>query len=145
MHRFRKMTRQEKILDRQTRQAEALKGEGLFIYKNNVKGTLSLPKPTASGKQTLQLGEEFQGDSYFMSLVRTNELRFIRTITPVEPKGESMQEQKLILDQPDKVTAEGAVEQVVPAKPLNENIPTENQKQILLTEDPMDGIEIVMN
>jgi len=57
--------------------------------------------------------------------------------------------EKLILNQPDRVTNKGKVESVVISDtlPLNENpidvsIAT---KDILITEDPMDGIQIILN
>ncbi len=54
--------------------------------------------------------------------------------------------EKLIVDQPDRVTNEGTVEDIVDPKvtQLNEGEPQEDlDKDILLVEDPMDGIEII--
>ncbi len=56
---------------------------------------------------------------------------------------------KLIMDQPDVVTTEGTVEQVVvdeAEKKLNEGQPVQDsQEDVLLTEDPMDGVEIIID
>lgn len=74
----RKQIQQEKI-------AQSLAGHGLFVYKNPSRtGTLTLPKPTASGRRTVGPGEEFQGDSYFMNLVNTQDLIKVRTLISVE-------------------------------------------------------------
>ena len=59
-----------------------------------------------------------------------------------------MLEQKLILDQPDRVTQEGTVESVVPQpkqkKTKNESRTSKTpEPEVLLTEDPMSGVEIL--
>jgi len=65
--------------------AQSLKGAGIYVYKNASRtGTLSLPKEIASGRKTVGPGEEFQGDSYFMSLVRTGDLIMVRAIKTAE-------------------------------------------------------------
>ena len=75
-----------------------------------------------------------------------NLLRFIQEIKTEEI--EPMSEKKLILDQPDMVTARGTVEHVVddisPLKNLRDSVDNKQQKDILLNENPMDGIEIII-
>ena len=155
MHR-RKLNRLERRVEQKERLARNLAGTGLFVYENNTSGTLTLPKPTTSGKRTIAPKEQFQGDSYFMSLVKppNNLLKFVREITVNLPETQAlvesnMNEEKLILDQPDRVTSEGTVEQVV-KKPEQQKLNDSVQKQpappkeMLLTEDPMDGIEIIL-
>lgn len=147
-----KLNRLERREVQKQKLASSLAGGGLFIYENNTKGTLKLPKPTASGKLVVAPKEQFQGDSYFMSLVKppNNLLKLIQVVTENLPKTQimesNMNEEKLILDQPDRVTSEGTVEQVVTTqqKKLNEVEKSEPQKEILLTEDPMDGVEIIL-
>ena len=127
------------------------KGEGLFVFRNRNKATLTLPKVSADGKKTIGPSGEWEGDSYFMDLVRKNEAILVRTIKEPsetilqlnEQKEYDMQEEKLILDQPDTVTSEGTVEQVkaTPEMELEEN--EKNIEDVLLTEDPMDGVEII--
>lgn len=74
----RKQIQQEKI-------AQSLAGSGLYVYKNPSRtGTITLPKPTPSGRRTIGPLEEFQGDSYFMSLVALGDLMKVRTITTPE-------------------------------------------------------------
>jgi hypothetical protein len=145
-----KLNKIQKKADRDRRVKEAMCGEGLFVYANNTKGDLYLPKPTNSGKRVVGVGEEFQGDSYYITLVKNNQLRLIRELVAVPQKGEPMTEQKLILDQPDRVTNKGTVEQVIPAhkNQLNEGQPAKNpepKQEVLLTEDPLDGVEILLN
>lgn len=154
----RKLNRLERREFQKQKLAQNLAGDGLYVYENNTSGTLTLPKPTASGKRTLAPKEQFQGDSYFMSLVKppNNLLKFVREITPNLPENQTqtlvetnMNEQKLILDQPDRVTSEGTVEQVVkqPApQKLNDSVEKKPAppKEVLLTEEPMDGIEIIL-
>lgn len=59
-------------------------------------------------------------------------------------------ENKLILDQPDMVTERGQVEHVVrqpqvPQQPLNDATgDVQKQPEVLLTEDPLDGVEIIL-
>jgi hypothetical protein len=139
--------------------AQNLAGTGLYVYENNTSGTLKLPKATDSGKRVVAPKEQFQGDSYFMSLVKppNNLLKLVRVITQDLPENQTqtlvesnMNEQKLILDQPDRVTSEGTVEQVVVKQPapqkLNDSVEKKQAqpKEVLLTEDPMDGIEIIL-
>ncbi len=55
-------------------------------------------------------------------------------------------EQKLILDQPNIVKQEGTIEHVLPVKqkPLHEGIPNEEKPDVLINEDPMSGVEIIL-
>ena len=142
--------------------AEKLKnnmgGSGLFIYENNTDGDLTLPKPTQSGIRVVGPRKRFQGDSYFMSWVGSpmNLLRLVEEIvpkttnqTPVNVKENTMTNDKqLILDQPDTITNQGKVERVVvdpTLKPLNDNTqPNAKNPEVLLTEDPLDGVEIIL-
>lgn len=140
-------------------------GTGQFIYRNNTKGDLILPKPVAGvGTGPIPPGGTWTGDSFFMYMVKTtneaslvSDLNAVPAIHNVEAETqltevllkEENDMQKLILDQPDRVTTEGRVERVVaPTKimPLNEEpIDPTKQKDILLTEDPMEGIQIILN
>ena len=62
---------------------------------------------------------------------------------------EEMSMEKLILDQPNRVTLKGTVEAVVVSNnlPLNETPidTTKKNEEILINEDPMDGIQIILN
>lgn len=126
-----------------------LNGEGLFVFRNNTSGTLDLPKATVSGQKRIPRNGEWQGDNYYMVLVKRNEARCVRTILTPEQTMESkkMAEQKLILDQPDQITEAGKVEHVVqkPQIKLNESTPdVKKTGDILINEDPMSGIDILV-
>lgn len=143
-----RLTKQEKREMYKTKLEIALKGEGLYVFRNNSGGDLRLPKPSHEGWRSIRPGAEFQGDSYFMSLVKTNEARLVRTIEAPGKKETETMEDKLIVDQPDRVTNEGTVENVVTPKKKNTQLnedgtPQEDQDDILLIEDPMDGVEII--
>ena len=123
-----------------------LRGKGLYVFRNAQDSDLMLPKPDANGSRVVGPGQEFQGDDYFMDLVKTNEARLVRTLIPPEQMENTMTEEKLILDQPETVTTEGTVEQIVeepPIKKLNE-APVDDQvdPEVLINEDPMDGVVI---
>ena len=122
-------------------------GSGLYVFKNALKNaTLTLPKEAKDLKGNkiteIPIGGEFVGDDYFMMLVRQHECRLVSVLE--EPKKENMNEEKLILDQPETVTQAGIVEQVVKKtekKKLNEQ--PEEVGDVLLNDDPTSGIEIL--
>ena len=194
-----KYNRYERKQIQQEKLAASLAGTGLYVFKNPSRtGTLTLPKPTASGRRTVGPGEEFQGDSYFMNLVHTHDLLKIRTImTPEQQKADlavaeakvlaaaapavnlnvveknavedcvlseatedktsknrqprkvenmNPKAKKLVLDQPDRVTVEGKVEQVVRedgTRQLNDNAHDNSKRpDVLLNENPVGEIII---
>jgi len=145
LNRYQRRAAQQQVL------ADSLKGDGNYLFQNNTRGDYILPKKSRDGIKLLNKDAMFEGDSYFFQLVRTGELKFIRELTAKVERTEEMTPKKLILDQPDRVTAQGTVEHVVAdpkAKPLNEVAPTRKQAppaEVLLTEDPMDGVEIILN
>ena len=58
--------------------------------------------------------------------------------------------EKLLVDQPDQVPVGGTVEHVVLStddknKKLNEGQPVDDQDEALINEDPMDGIQILID
>jgi len=130
--------------------AKNLHGEGTYIFENaSDKADLTLPRPTKSGVRRVGPKGRFQGDSYYFGMVRSNELRLIDTIqTPEAEREANMQQQKLILDQPDIVKEEGRVEHVLPLKkktPLHEGDGAKQpEPEVLISEDPMSGVEIIM-
>ena len=82
-----------------------------------------------------------------------NLLRLIEEIAPQntvnEKKENNMNENKLILDQPDTVTSKGKVEHVVdentPVQNINDNNDVDAKKaDVLLNESPIDGLEIIL-
>lgn len=144
--------------ERRDEQSEKLKhnmgGSGVYIYENNSNADLTLPKPTASGIRCVGPRKQFQGDSYYMSWVGSpmNLLKLVEIVVPKTTKLQIEKEKemtdKLILDQPDTVKGTGTVEYVVGvdpvAKPLNDNTEQQKMPEVLLTEDPLDGVEIIL-
>jgi len=140
---------------------KALHGQGLYVYENNSGGDLILPKATASGLKKVGMGQQFQGDSYFMGMLKTNELKLIKTLVTPEQENkmkmeqlEREKEQKLLLDQPDTIKGVGKVEYVVPTDtPMNEAptpaqpiaTPEPESEEKLINEDPVDGVDIIFD
>jgi hypothetical protein len=151
---YRKFNKYEAKIEKVKRLEEAMHGEGLYLYENNSDATLTLPRPTKSGLREVGPRGQFQGDNYYMQMMRRGEVRLIKTLQapqPVveqqEPKEQIMNEEKLILDQPDTVTEKGKVEHVVdgqtPVQKLQEQGGDE-QPDVLLNEGPVDdGFVIV--
>jgi hypothetical protein len=86
-----------------------------------------------------------------MQLVRTGYLRLIEVLQTPEQEKEVklLEEQKLILDQPDRVTTRGKVEQVVEKKgskqKLHESKASNQAPDILLNETPGDNGFVVIS
>jgi len=152
-----RMNRHERREMQATRLATSLSGSGIYIYENNTDGDLKLPKATASGVRVIGPRKRFQGDSYFMKWVG-HPMNLLRFIEEIVPKGvpanqqkleeNSMPTEKLILDQPDTVTTKGKIEHVVETgpvtMPINDSVaPAHPIPDVLLTENPLDGVEII--
>jgi hypothetical protein len=143
---YRKFNRFEKKEVRAQMLENALHGEGMYLYRNNTNADLTLPRPTRSGIRSVGPGKEFQGDNYYMQLVKQGMLRLVKELQSPNQQNvtesEVKMQEKLILDQPDTVTEQGKVEHVVskPAQKLNET-QGENGKQpeVLLNEGPVEG------
>jgi hypothetical protein len=142
---YRKFNRLEKKEVRSQMLENALHGEGLYLYRNNTNADLALPRPTKSGIRSVGAGREFQGDNYYMQLVKTGMLRLVKELQ--SPEQENIQTEvnmadKLILDQPDMITEQGKVEHVVstPVQKLNETKEDADKKpEVLLNEGPVEG------
>jgi hypothetical protein len=153
--RARKLNQYQRLIDLKARTEYYQHGEGLYVFRNKTSGTLELPKPTMSGTTHVGPKQEWQGDDYYMPLVRKNEAVMVKclltpeqTIEMKKQKENPVNEQKLILDQPDRVTHGGTVEQVASnaPSPINEVSPVEQKikEEILINEDPMEGVDILM-
>lgn len=138
---YRKFSKQEKKEEKSQAVREAMSGEGLYLYENNSDATLTLPKPTDSGTRIVDARKQFQGDNYYMQMVMTGHLKLIRELQAPKKEEQIMNEEKLILDQPDMVTDKGKMEHIVetPTEPINEQGDEDNQEDVLLNEDPVDG------
>lgn len=151
---YRKFNKYEKKEVRAEMLENALHGEGLYLFQNNTNADLALPRPTKSGLRSVGPKQQFQGDNYYMQLVRGGFLRLIKEIQSPEAQRAALEEkpmteQKLILDQPDTITEAGKVEHVVnkpkPVQKLNEQgKAAQPQPDVLLNEGPVDdGFVIV--
>lgn len=138
---YRKFNKYEKAQVRHDMIEQALHGEGLYLYENHTQADLTLPRPTKSGLRVIGAKRQFQGDNYFLQLVRQGHLRLIKELMSPEQERAAMQQQeeKLILDQPATVTDKGTVEHVVDKgtklQRLNEG-EGDPQEDILLNEGP---------
>lgn len=144
MNRSERIARTHQISEK--KKIELNSGHGFFVYKNKTNGDITLPKPAKDGRLIIPGGSEFVGDSYFMAMIGPP-LRLLSLVKEVNEKGENM-ENKLLVDQPNKVTPQGVVEYVAPSKDLklNDSTTSDNKEvsEVLLTEDPMDGVQIIM-
>lgn len=149
---YRKFNKYEKKEVRAQQLENALHGEGMYLYQNSTNADLTLPRPTKSGLRIVGPKQQFQGDSYYMQLVKTGFCRLIKEIqSPEQQKAASevKVEEKLLLEQPDQITQQGKVEHVVakPQQKLNEakgKLPPGQQPQVLINESPIDdGFVIV--
>jgi len=135
-------------MKRQKRE-NALKGDGEYLFVNNTRGDLTLEKPPIKGRNPVPIGQTFVGDNYFLKLMRSGDIRLIEVLKPAEcERTEIMTDQKLILDQPNRFTNQGQTEHVVPedkgVKSLIENHPHKPIVDKLITEDPLEGVEILL-
>lgn len=148
---YRKMNKYEKKAWQHEKLENDMHGEGLYLYENHSEADLTLPRPTKSGLRSVGPKSQFQGDNYYMQLVRNGHLRLIKELqSPEQEKaireGTTM-EDKLILDQPETITEHGEVEHVMntntPVQKLHED-DNQSQPDVLLNEDPVsDGFFIV--
>lgn len=136
---------------------DALKGDGEYLFVNNTRGDLNLEKkpiksPHPGMPCVIPPGQTFVGDSYFLRLQRSGEVRLIEVLKPAANERTGiMEDKKLILDQPNRFTNQGQTEHVIPddkaLKPLIENKPAHAQQPAvdkLITEDPLEGVEILL-
>jgi hypothetical protein len=148
---YRKFNKYEKKEVQAQMLANALHGEGMYLFQNNTNADLTLPRPTKSGLRSVGPKQQFQGDNYYMQLVKTGYLRLIKEIQSPEAQQQAVTEakveEKLLLDQPDMITEQGKVEHVVnkntPVQKLHEG-DKQKQPDVLLNESPVDdGFVIV--
>jgi hypothetical protein len=76
------MNRYEKREQNRLKVENHLHGEGIFVFRNKMNADMILPKPSLSGTTKVARGQEFQGDSYFMSMLGQGGLSLVRTIVP---------------------------------------------------------------
>ena len=127
---------------------EHFAGAGRYIFENNTSGDFKLEKPAMNGASWLRKDAQFTGDSFFLKFV-PKDLKLISVLVDAsQEKINESTESKLILDQPDTVTKSGKVEHVSTSEEdsqLNDSTENKNEHEILLNEDPMDGIDIILD
>ncbi len=137
-----KMNRLEAKALQKARTEQALSGEGRHLFMNRTKGELLLPKVGLDGKKRLQAGEQFEGDSYFFSLV-PNMLLHVENLDHLTKKENAVAEKAKVLltEQPPVYTTKGHVEYVQedPAKKLVEGAPKSGK---LLIEPANDSVVV---
>jgi len=148
-----KISRADKKINQKNKFIRDMSGSGVFVYENNTDADLNLPKPTSTGTRTIGPRKRFQGDSYYLTWVGSpmNLLRFIEEIVPKdnplktlnESETNKMNDNKLILDQPETVTSQGQVEHVVVNESPDQDS-SEKKTEILLNESPIEGLEIIL-
>ena len=148
-----KISRADKKINQKNKFIQDMSGSGVFVYENNTDADLNLPKPTSTGTRTIGPRKRFQGDSYYLTWVGSpmNLLRFIEEIVPKdnplktlnESETNKMNDNKLILDQPEIVTSQGLVVHVVVIESPDQDS-SEKKTEILLNESPIEGLEIIL-
>ena len=74
---YRKFNKYEKKEIRKEVLQNALAGGGMYLYENNTDADITLPRPTSSGLRSIGPRKQFQGDDYYIQLVRTGLLKLI--------------------------------------------------------------------
>lgn len=166
---YRKFNKYERKEVRRTAIENAMAGTGTYIFQNSSNNAeLTLPRATHSGRRKIGPSEQFQGDSYFLQMVKTGMLRIVEVLqTPEQEAAELvnqaaaaeealhptkqeetvMADEKLILDQPDMITEAGKVEHVVEKKTAKQKLNEaggEKKPDILLNEHPSDDGFIIV-
>lgn len=160
-----KISKNERAEVKRQNIAVSQSGSGLFLFQNkNKDATLQLPKQSFDNKKWVGPNETWQGDSFFLKMIPKEAILVKTIISPDEQKkqeqikkeeGKMLNENKLILDQPDQITTDGRVEHLVPSdeESINENENKNKKKKVksesksnkdkLLTEDPIAGVIII--
>lgn len=143
-----KLSKAQQKQSRITNRNNNLNGTGVYIFLNITSGDFMLPKKSIDGKKMVKPKEEFKGDSYFLKFVGppNNLLKMVRRLEESQERTNNMTD-KLILDQPDQITNQGKVEHVIvdtPKAVIKENETNKPQENVLITENPIDGLEIIL-
>ena len=147
-----------------------VQGTHLYTFENHRNHDLSLPRRSYDGKTLIPPRGQFKGDEYFLMLQKSGQIRLVSSepfvkpqpaapVAVVQPVTENVQVitetkqetnmEKLILDQPDRVTTQGHTEQVACNQPkkINDaaeiNAKAKENGEVLLTENPLDGVDII--
>lgn len=98
----------------------------MFVFENNTRTELYLPRPNCDGLTKIPVGGQFKGDSYYFNLLRSGQLKLIKEI-------EKPMRNELIVEQPPTISTS------------NEDNRKDKEEQVLLTEEPLDGIKVLID
>jgi hypothetical protein len=128
---------------------QTFQGDTLYLFENHRNHDFKLPKKSFDGKSMIPPRGRFKGDAYFLMFLKTGDFRLVSSEPYITESQKEKDMQKLILDQPDKVTVQGRTESVVvetPAEKVLNEAPakvTAKAPDVLLVENPLDGIDII--
>lgn len=141
----------ETRLNNLTQAQQHFEGDILYEFQNHRNHDFKLPKKSFDGKTMIPPRGTFKGDGYFLMFIKSGDVRLINSQPYIRENLQESNMQKLILDQPEKVTVQGKTEQVVVEVPQQQQL-NENPKKVanpapdvLLVENPLDGIDIITN
>lgn len=114
--------------------------EKLFVYKNFNRDETRLPEPNRDGQNVIPPTGEFVGDSRYFPLLKTGRLKLIK-----EVESQMQQPEKLMTEQPPTITRQGQVEFV--KTPDGQYLTEEERKkkEKILSEDPMNGVRLLLD
>lgn len=145
-----KVNKIERSILRKEKLSQVQSGSGLFLFKNKTNASLQLPKRSSDGKIWVEANQTWEGDSFFIKMI-PKEAMLVKKIK--DPEEEKMQEEKLILDQPDQITNEGKIEHVVEDEVIINEVKNKTKRKTksesnknkdkLITENPIEGVTII--
>ena len=136
-------------LNNLTNAQKHVEGDLIYTFENHRNHDLSLPRKSFDNKGLIPPRGKFKGDAYFLMLIKTGDVRLVSSEPYINESKKENDMQKLILDQPDRVTSQGKTESVVvdapPQQVLTETPTKVNAPapDVLLVENPLDGIDII--
>jgi hypothetical protein len=136
-------------LNNLTQAQKHVDGDIIYTFENHRKHDLSLPRKSFDNKGLIPPRGKFKGDAYFLMLLKTGDVRLVSSEPYISESKKETDMQKLILEQPNKVTIQGTTESVVVEVPVQQKLNETPQKvnqlapDVLLVENPLDGIDII--
>lgn len=136
-------------LNKLTPAQQHVEGDTIYTFENHRNHDFSLPKKSFDGRNLIPPRGKFKGDAYFLMFLKTGDLRLVSSEPYIKESTKETDMQKLILDQPDKVTVQGKTESVMVEVPAQQKLNETPQKvsqlppDVLLVENPLDGIDII--
>lgn len=136
-------------LNKLTPAQQHVEGDTIYTFENHRKHDFSLPKKSLDGKTFIPPRGRFKGDAYFLMFLKSGDVRLVASEPYINESKKETDMQKLILEQPNKVTIQGTTESVMVEAPVQQKLNETPQKvnqlapDVLLVENPLDGIDII--